>query len=148
MATWKSATFGGSPLTSAGALANLRYLIEHDLQANAARHGPTLLAGLRELGSPIVGDVRGKGLMIGVELVRPDSADARSADAPRGGSPGDPAPELANAVLEACKRHGLLVGKGGLHGNVLRIAPPLSLTADEAAEGLAAITTSLSEVTP
>jgi len=130
-------TFGGSPLTSAGALANLRHLIEHDLQANAARHGPTLLAGLRELGCPIVGDVRGKGLMIGVELVRPET-----------GSPGDPAPELANAVLEACKRHGLLVGKGGLHGNVLRISPPLSLTADEAAEGLAALTTSLSEVTP
>ncbi|HWM57979.1 MAG TPA: aspartate aminotransferase family protein [Pseudonocardia sp.] len=130
-------TFGGSPLTSAGALANLRHLLEHDLQANAARHGPTLLAGLRELGCPIVGDVRGKGLMIGVELVRPET-----------GSPGDPAPELANAVLEACKRHGLLVGKGGLHGNVLRISPPLSLTADEAAEGLAALTTSLSEVTP
>jgi 4-aminobutyrate aminotransferase len=130
-------TFGGSPLTSAGALANLRHLLDHDLQANAARHGPTLLAGLRELGCPIVGDVRGKGLMIGVELVRPET-----------GSPGDPAPELANAVLEACKRHGLLVGKGGLHGNVLRVAPPLSLTADEAAEGLAALTTSLSDVTP
>jgi 4-aminobutyrate aminotransferase len=130
-------TFGGSPLTSAGALANLRYLLEHDLQANAARHGPALLAGLRAVDSPIVGDVRGKGLMIGVELVRPDT-----------GSPGDPAPELANAVLEACKRRGLLVGKGGLHGNALRIAPPLTLTADEAAEGLTALTESITEVTP
>ncbi len=130
-------TFGGSPLTSAGACANLHYLLDHDLQANAARHGPTLLAGLRELGSPIVGDVRGKGLMIGVELVRPDT-----------GKPGDPAPELANAVLEACKRRGLLVGKGGLHGNVLRIAPLLTLTADEAAEGLSILTESITEVTP
>jgi 4-aminobutyrate aminotransferase len=130
-------TFGGSPLTSAGALANLHYLLDHNLQANAARHGPMLLAGLREIGSPIVGDVRGKGLMIGVELVRPDT-----------GSPGDPAPELANAVLEACKRHGLLVGKGGLHGNVLRIAPLLTLTADEAAEGLSILTESITEVTP
>jgi 4-aminobutyrate aminotransferase len=130
-------TFGGSPLTSAGALANLRYLLEHDLQANAARHGPALLAGLRAVDSPIVGDVRGKGLMIGVELVRPDT-----------GSPGDPAPELANAVLEACKRRGLLVGKGGLHGNALRIAPPLTLTADEAAEGLTALTESIMEATP
>jgi 4-aminobutyrate aminotransferase len=130
-------TFGGSPLTSAGALANLRYLIEHDLQANAARHGPTLLAGLRAVDSPIVGDVRGKGLMIGVELVRPGT-----------GSPGEPAPELANAVLEACKRRGLLVGKGGLHGNALRIAPPLTLTADEAAEGLSVLTESITEVTP
>jgi 4-aminobutyrate aminotransferase len=130
-------TFGGSPLTSAGALANLRYLLEHDLQGNAARRGPTLLGGLRAVDSPIVGDVRGKGLMIGVELVRPGA-----------GSPGEPAPDLANAVLEACKRRGLLVGKGGLHGNVLRIAPPLSLTADEADEGLAALVASIEEVTP
>ena len=130
-------TFGGSPLTSAGALANLRYLLEHDLQANAARHGPALLAGLRAVDSPIVGDVRGKGLMIGVELVRPGT-----------GSPGEPAPELANAVLEACKRRGLLVGKGGLHGNALRIAPPLTLTAAEAAEGLQILTESITEATP
>ena len=64
-------TFGGSPITAAGALANLRYLLAHDLQGNAAKVGPILLDGLRELDSPIVGDVRGKGLMIGVELVRP-----------------------------------------------------------------------------
>jgi 4-aminobutyrate aminotransferase len=51
-------------------------------------------------------------------------------------------------VLEACKRRGLLVGKGGLHGNALRIAPPLTLTADEAAEGLTALTESITEVTP
>ena len=130
-------TFGGSPLTSAGALANLRYLLEHNLQHNAARHGPTLLEGLRAVQSPIVGDVRGKGLMIGIEVVRPGT-----------GTPGDPAPELASAVLEAAKRHGLLVGKGGLHGNVLRIAPPLTLTADEATEGLSALVASIEEVTP
>ncbi|MBW0090786.1 aspartate aminotransferase family protein [Pseudonocardia sp. KRD-184] len=127
-------TFGGSPLTSAGALANLRYLLENDLQANAAAQGPALFEGLRALGSPIVGDVRGKGLMLGVELVRPGT-----------GTPGDPAPELAGAVLEGCKRRGLLVGKGGLHGNVLRIAPPLTLTAEEAAQGLAALLAAIEE---
>jgi 4-aminobutyrate aminotransferase len=127
-------TFGGSPITSAGALANLRYLLDHKLQNNAALLGPVLLAGLRAAGSPIVGDVRGKGLMIGVELVRP------------GGT--DPAPELASAVLEGCKRRGLLVGKGGLHGNVLRIAPPLTLTREEAEEGLAVLTAALKEATP
>lgn len=141
-------TFGGSPLTTAGALANLRHLLDHRLQDNAARQGAPLLDGLRAIDSPIVGDVRGKGLMIGVELVRPGSADARSAGAPRGGSPGDPAPELASAVLEATKRRGVLIGKGGLHGNVLRIAPPLSLTSDEAAEGLAVLTAAIEEVTP
>jgi 4-aminobutyrate aminotransferase len=130
-------TFGGSPLTSAGALANLRYVLDHDLQGNAARHGPTLFEGLRALGSPIVGDVRGKGLMIGVELVRPGT-----------GTPGEPAPELATAVLEACKRRGLLVGKGGLYGNALRIAPLLTLTAEEAAEGLAILVAAIEEVTP
>ncbi|OLT06426.1 aminotransferase class III [Pseudonocardia sp. CNS-004] len=130
-------TFGGSPLTSAGALANLRYVLDHDLQGNAARHGPTLFEGLRAVESPIVGDVRGKGLMIGVELVRPGT-----------GTPGEPAPELATAVLEACKRRGLLVGKGGLHGNALRIAPLLTLTADEAAEGLAILVAAIEEATP
>lgn len=130
-------TFGGSPLTSAGALANLRYLLDNDLQGNAAKVGPRLFEGLRAIGSPIVGDVRGKGLMIGVEVVRPGT-----------GNPGEPAPELATAVLESTKRRGLLVGKGGLHGNVLRIAPPLSLTPAEAEEGLAALVAAIEEVTP
>jgi 4-aminobutyrate aminotransferase len=125
-------TFGGSPITSAGALANLRHLREHDLQANAAKVGPILLDGLRAARVPIVGDVRGKGLMIGVELVEPDS-----------GTPGRPAPALATAVLEGCRERGLLVGKGGLHGNALRIAPPLSLTAEEAEEGLAILVDAL-----
>jgi 4-aminobutyrate aminotransferase len=116
-------TFGGSPITSAGALANLRHLREHDLQGNAAKVGPILLDGLRALDLPHVVDVRGKGLMIGVEL---DTA-ARAA-----------------AVLQGCRDRGLLVGKGGLRGNVLRIAPPLSLTADEAHEGLAILVGALS----
>ncbi len=128
-------TFGGSPVTSVGALANLRYLLANDLQGNAAKVGPVVLDGLRELDSPIIGDVRGKGLMIGVELVRPST-----------GTPGEPAPELASAVLEAARRRGLLVGKGGLYANVLRVAPPLSLTPQEAAEGLALLTASIEEV--
>jgi 4-aminobutyrate aminotransferase len=128
-------TFGGSPVTSVGALANLRYLLANDLQGNAAKVGPVVLDGLRELDSPIIGDVRGKGLMIGVELVRPGT-----------GTPGEPAPELASAVLEAARRRGLLVGKGGLYANVLRVAPPLSLTPQEAAEGLALLTASIEEV--
>jgi 4-aminobutyrate aminotransferase len=130
-------TFGGSPITSAGALANLRYLLEHRLQENAAQQGPILFDGLRAIDNPHVGDVRGKGLMIGVELVRP-----------AGDGPGDPAPDIANAVLEAAKRHGVLIGKGGLYGNVLRIAPPLTLTRAEAEEGLAALVASIEEVTP
>ncbi len=128
-------TFGGSPVTSAGALANLRHLLGHRLQANAAHVGPLLFDGLRGLDLPTVGDVRGKGLMIGVELVEAGS-----------GTPGTPAPALAAAALQACKERGLLVGKGGLHGNVLRISPPLSLTPTEAAEGLAILIESLRTV--
>jgi 4-aminobutyrate aminotransferase len=128
-------TFGGSPVTSVGALANLRYLLAHDLQGNAAKVGPVLFDAVRGLASPIVGDVRGKGLMLGVELVKPGTA-----------TPGEPAPELATAVLEAAKRRGLLVGKGGLHANVLRVAPPLSLTTEEAAEGAALLAASIEEV--
>lgn len=130
-------TFGGSPITSAGALANLRHLREHDLQANAAKVGPILLDGLKAARVPVVGDVRGKGLMIGVELVEPGS-----------GTPGRAAPALATAVLEGCRERGLLVGKGGLHGNVLRIAPPLSLTVEEAEEGLAILVDALEAAVP
>jgi 4-aminobutyrate aminotransferase len=126
-------TFGGSPVTTAGALANLGYLLDHDLQGNARQVGGWLLARLLELQPdlPIIGDVRGKGLMIGVELVHPGTRD--------------PAPEIVAAALEGARRRGLLVGKGGLHGNVFRIAPPLSLTQSEAEEGYAILAEALVE---
>lgn len=116
-------TFGGSPVTTAGALANLTYLLEHDLQGNARRVGGLLLSRLASVGaaSPLVREVRGRGLMIGVELVRPGTDD--------------PSPEAASAVLEAAREGGLLIGKGGRDGNVLRIAPPLTLSVAEAEEG-------------
>ena len=127
-------TFGGNPLSTAGALANLQHLLEHDLQGNAAKVGQhlrrALRAGTRDRAT--VGEVRGKGLMLGIELVRPGSIE--------------PDPAAAGRVLEATRERGVLVGKGGLHGNVLRIAPPLSLTRDEADEGLHALLDALTEV--
>lgn len=106
-------TFGGNPVATAGAGAALDYLLSHDLQANAARLGARLLRGLREVAErhPMVGDVRGKGLMLGVELVAAD---------------GSPDASAAGRVLEATKARGLLIGKGGLYGNVLRLAPPMT----------------------
>jgi 4-aminobutyrate aminotransferase len=120
-------TFGGNPLATAGALANLEYLLEHDLQTNAHKVGNQLKNGIHHLADevPEILEVRGKGLMIGVELGRVD---------------GTPDVPLTAAVMEAAKREGLLIGKGGLYGNTLRIAPPLSLTEDEAEEGLEKLT--------
>ncbi len=120
-------TFGGNPLSCAGALANLRYALEHDLQGNAHKVGGYLLGELRERSEawPAVGEVRGKGLMVGVELVRPGTRE--------------PDPAAAGRALETAKDRGVLIGKGGLHGNVLRIAPPLTLTSAEADEGVAAL---------
>lgn len=124
-------TFGGNPLSTAGALANLRHLLAHDLQANAAKVGGELLRTLTERAPewPTVAEVRGKGLMIGIELVRPGSIEPDAAAAAR--------------VLEATRRDGVLVGKGGLHGNVLRIAPPLTITPDEASEALEVLAAAL-----
>ncbi|WP_327373371.1 aspartate aminotransferase family protein [Streptomyces sp. NBC_01216] len=117
-------TFGGSPVTMAAGLANLGYLLEHDLQGNARRVGGLLLERLRgaAAGVDAVREVRGRGLMIGIELTRPGTDEA------------DPA--AAGAVLEAARGAGLLIGKGGGHNtSCLRVAPPLSLTVAEAEEG-------------
>ncbi|NND01165.1 MAG: aspartate aminotransferase family protein [Acidimicrobiia bacterium] len=117
-------TFGGNPLSTAGALANLNYLLEHDLQTNSQKVGQHLMNGIRNLADevPEIAEVRGKGLMIGVELNKPNSMEP---DGP-----------LTAEIMEQAKANGLLIGKGGLLGNVLRIAPPLSLTEEEATEGL------------
>ncbi|MFF4694139.1 aspartate aminotransferase family protein [Streptomyces chattanoogensis] len=116
-------TFGGSPVTMAAGLANLTYLLEHDLQGNARRVGGLLIERLRAIsaGLEVVREVRGRGLMIGVELVRPGTDE--------------PSAEAASLVIEAARERGLLVGKGGHGGATLRIAPPMTLTVAEAEEG-------------
>lgn len=117
-------TFGGNPLATSGALANLGYLLENDLQTNALKVGNQLMNGIHRIADevPEIVEVRGKGLMIGVEF----------------GDPADLTPDtgLTAAVMEEAKAGGLLIGKGGLYGNTLRIAPPLSITEEEADEGL------------
>ncbi|MFF4081297.1 aspartate aminotransferase family protein [Streptomyces sp. NPDC001777] len=128
-------TFGGSPVTMAAGLANLSYLLEHDLQGNARRVGGLLIERLRAIaaGSEHVREVRGRGLMIGIELVRPGTDEAD--------------PQAAAAVLEAAREGGLLIGKGGGHNtSVLRIAPPLSLTIPEAEDGAGILAEALRSV--
>jgi 4-aminobutyrate aminotransferase len=126
-------TFGGNPLATAGALANLEYMLSHDLQANALARGHQLLDHLASIarGCSVVGEVRGRGLMVAIEMVRPGSRE--------------PNPEAASVVLEATKRGGLLVGRGGLSANVLRIAPPLSVSAAEVAAALQVLDEALVE---
>lgn len=117
-------TFGGNPVAAAAGVATFDYLMSHNLQENARVQGARLMAGLKaQQGShPSIGDVRGKGLMIGVEMVASDGIT--------------PDPLAATRAMEIAKGEGLLIGKGGLMGNVLRIAPPLSVTSSEIDEAL------------
>ncbi len=115
------ATFGGNPVTMAVARTVVDIIEKDRLADNAAVVGGHLRARLDGLAEKhgAIGEVRGMGLMQGVELVK----DRKTKE---------PAPEAAAAVLESAKDHGLIVGKGGLYGNVLRISPPLTVTTEDA----------------
>jgi 4-aminobutyrate aminotransferase len=118
-------TFGGNPLSASAGVATLKYVLEHDLQGNALRMGRLLADGLQPTvdASDWIVELRGKGLMLAIEAVQPGTLD--------------PSPERAAQFSERCKEAGLLVGKGGLYGNVVRITPPLSVTAEEIEMGVA-----------
>jgi 4-aminobutyrate aminotransferase len=107
-------TFGGNPISCAAAIANIEVMLEEDLPGQSARKGARTMGNLRELAAdyPLIGDVRGEGLMIGVELV----TDRRTKE---------PAKAQAAAIRAFCREHGLLIGVGGQNANVLRIQPPL-----------------------
>ena len=129
-------TFGGNPLVSAAGLAVLEVIEEEGLQQNAQVQGNRLLDGLRALAERHegIGNVRGQGLMIGVELVADRAART-------------PGTALAGRVLDELKNLGALVGKGGLYGNVLRIKPPLVLTDADVEFALAAMDEALTRAT-
>ena len=114
-------TFGGNHLSTAGALANLNYVLEHDLQKNADEVGGYLKDRLIEMSGnhPVVGEVRGRGLMLGIELVGPE---------------GEPNPRAALGFMQACRERGVLVGKGGINANAVRISPPMTITREAAGE--------------
>ncbi len=114
-------TFGGNPVSVTQGLATLEVIDGEHIQQNALRVGGHLKQRLLEVqeAQPLIGEVRGMGLMLGVELVR-DRATK------------EPASTEAADVVELCKERGLLLGKGGLYGNVLRVKPPMCLTTDDA----------------
>jgi len=111
------ATFGGNPLSCAGAVAVLEIIEESGYLERAAKNGEYLKKKLKNLQEEhkIIGDVRGQGMMIGVELVRNQETK-------------EPASQEILKVMELTKDKGLLIGKGGLDNNVIRIQPPLELT--------------------
>ena len=114
-------TFGGNPVVCAIGQAVLEVIENENLQANSLQLGRYLLAGLQKLKArhPVIGDVRGKGLMLGIEFVKDRTTKEPDKDA------------CARAV-ENARELGLLLGKGGLHGQTIRCAPPMNLTQADA----------------
>ncbi|MET8745121.1 MULTISPECIES: diaminobutyrate--2-oxoglutarate transaminase family protein [unclassified Streptomyces] len=130
--TWQpgahAGTFRGNQLAMAAGTATLAFVRENGLAERAAILGARMLARLQALATdhPTIGDVRGRGLMIGIELVDPD------AEAPGDSPEPPPAPALAAAVQQECLRRGLIVELGGRHSTVVRLLPPLTLTDEQA----------------
>jgi 4-aminobutyrate aminotransferase-like enzyme len=123
-------TFGGNPVTATAALATIQVIEEENLVDNARLMGERLRAGLENLQDkyPVIGDVRGMGLMQGLELVEENKK---------------PSPESVRRLFELTKTQGLLIGKGGLMANVIRITPPLNVTRDQIDEALKKLDQSL-----
>jgi len=113
-------TYGGNPVSMAAGLAVLNTIEKYDYQRNAKVQGGKLLTAFHEMKyrHKIVGDVRGKGLMLGIEIVK-DKTNK------------EVAPQETLKIMELCKDRGLLVGKGGMAGNTIRIKPPLCITNDD-----------------
>ena len=130
-------TFGGNPVSMAAGLAVMEVIEEEGLQRNAKVVGRRFKDGLERLAAVhrIVGDVRGLGLMLGVELVADRSTRA-------------PASAETIEVLEAAREMGVLLGKGGLAGNVLRIKPPMCITADDVDFALEVLDRAFRSVSP
>ncbi|MFD0340799.1 diaminobutyrate--2-oxoglutarate transaminase family protein [Streptomyces sp. NPDC127117] len=130
--TWQpgahAGTFRGNQLAMAAGTATLAFVRENCLAERAAILGARMLARLQTLATdhPTIGDVRGRGLMIGVELVDPEAALPGDSPEP------PPAPALALAVQQECLRRGLIVELGGRHSTVVRLLPPLTLTDEQA----------------
>jgi 4-aminobutyrate aminotransferase len=121
-------TFGGNPVSCAAALANLGVFKKDKLVERSAAAGARLLGKLRELASrhPLIGDVRGLGLMVGIELVTDRGTKT-------------PAGEAAGAIQSRMLEEGFLIGVGGYHGNVLRVQPPLVIEEADLDRAVAAL---------
>jgi 4-aminobutyrate aminotransferase-like enzyme len=128
-------TFGGNPISSAAAMATIGYMEDHNLQANAATVGAYLMDKLRELQQQydVIGEIRGKGLMIGVELVKDPKTK-------------EPAVDMTNRILDLTKDAGLIIGKGGQLGCTLRIQPPLNISKADVDQATGILARALAQV--
>ena len=127
-------TFGGNPVTMATTLATIEYMEAHDTPTHCAAQGERMAGKLAEFAAefPIVGEARGMGLMQAIEIVQPGSIEP---DAGR-----------TVAFVDTCKEKGLLLGKGGLYGNVARIAPHLNVSAEDMDIAMDIVAGALAEV--
>jgi len=128
-------TFGGNPVTSVAARAVIEVIEEENLRENCHVVGGYFRSRLEELQEkhPLIGDVRGMGMMQALELVKDRETK-------------EPAPEATNQILERTRENGLLVGKGGLYGNVLRMAPPMNIGKSDVDEAVRLLDKSFAEV--
>ena len=128
-------TFGGNPLSATASSATIEYIEQHDLMANAKNLGAYLMDELKNLQTaiPLIGEVRGMGLMIGVELVKDPKTK-------------EPALAECKQVMEIMKDDGVIVGRGGLYGNVLRLQPPMVITKADCETLIASMKKALEQV--
>lgn len=126
-------TFGGNPVSSVAGIATIEYMEKHNIKQNAQEVGNYLTGRLKDLQKkyPLIGDVRGMGLMLSLEIVKDNK---------------EPAPVETVKLLETAKNNGLLLGKAGLFGNALRLAPHLISTKEEIEKGVAILDRSFAEL--
>jgi 4-aminobutyrate aminotransferase len=128
-------TFGGNPVTSVAAKATIEFIEEENLLANAETVGNYFRGKLDELHQkyPVIGEVRGKGLMLALELVKDRTTK-------------EPAPEATAQLLERTRDNGLLIGKGGLYANVIRLSPMLNIGKADVDEAVRVLDLSLGQL--
>jgi 4-aminobutyrate aminotransferase-like enzyme len=128
-------TFGGNPVTSMAAKATIEFIEEEKLLENSETVGNYFRGKLDELQQKHawIGDVRGKGLMLAMELVKDRTTK-------------EPAPEATSQLLEKTRDHGLLIGKGGLYGNVIRLSPMLNIGKADVDEAVRILDMSFAEL--
>jgi 4-aminobutyrate aminotransferase len=129
------ATFGGNPVTSVAVRAVIDVIEEENLLENTHVVGSYLRKKLEELQQkyPLIGDVRGMGMMQALELVKDRQTK-------------EPAPQETTQVMERARDNGLLIGKGGMFGNVIRMSPPMNISKADVDEGIRLLDKAFSEV--